>query len=772
MSRDRDGRQIRFCYVAGFLCNRDTDGETKREAVVTVEAVVERQYYKDDSMAILRAKKKFIPISDWEAFKRTETHEYAGFSLQRDGCEFEQEFLDSDLPLFLGKKREYKVYREGKLQIFAYCALFRKQAVIAYADSAGELKLSFGVNASQFMLEHSGKYILNQVRGFSGENLTMLEEEAVKLASDKEYQLNAARNRMTAADCTVTDVRAEGLTVTKVLRSESGVCRVNPNVNVFRPSERINGTLLKVLDLSACKELRIADVQLENADRIAVLFPSKKPNWLAIKLQDIKQADFVNLSNFSVMEVMDSGIKGFPSSFSCKRLELVRCKGVSTLDISSIDYAVEGFKIIECDTERLSLTVGSLWSVTIADCERLEEVNATVDELSPFDLDKFICNCRKLKKVCIAAKTLKFREGIALRDITSDEERQSDIMTASFGSTCLKEFRLTVETVDSGLDSKLKSGFIIAVPSDVDFKCSENVRKYFIGVRFSGEMRELLCALPSVSLTYVKDKITLGFDRSVGSVSHVNGFHNSSLFKDGVLEIPSEIECIKGSKFEFDHYFNVHSLVIKSPLEVGNRAFLGADIEEIVGSENLTKIGDGAFANNSLKSLSLGDRARLSAFSFSECSGLTSITGVATAKAISMSAFAGCDRVSEDGKQALRARGVYTDMLTLLHQLSDSVYKKFTSFNYGIRTVTQSECVYLKEFVQNGVSGYDVIRVRNLHVENPEDYKQLSVLYSTYNNLVKVYKQHNLSVVVAFGACERTVYKFRKEFGIEVKGYE
>ena len=770
----RDGRLIRFSYVAGFLCNKGADGEVTREAAVVVEAVVERKYYKqDDSMAIIRAKKRFIPLKDWERFKQTDTKGFAGFSLSESSGVFEQEFSDSDLPLFIGKKREYAVYREGKLQIFAYCALFRKQAVLAYADSAGELKLSFGVTASQFMLEHSRKYILNQVRGFSGENLAMLEEEAVKLDSDEDYQLNAAQSRMMAADCTVTDVRAEGLTVTKVLRSGSGVCRVNPNVNVFRPSERINGTLLKVLDLSACKELRIADVQLENADRIAVLFPSKKPNWLGIKLQDIKQADFVNLRDFSVMEVMDSGIKGFPSNFSCRRLELVRCKGVSTLNISSIDYAIEGFKIIECDTKRLSLTVGSLRSVTIADCERLEEVNATVDELSPFDLDKFICNCRKLKKVCIAAKTFKFREGIALRDITSDEERQSDIMTASFGSTCLKEFRLNVETVDSGLDGKLKSGFIIAVPSEVDFKCSENIRKYFIGVRFSGEMRELLCALPSVSLTYVKDKITLGFDRSVGSVSHVSGFHNSSLFKDGRLEIPSEIECIGGSRFEFDHYFNVRSLVIKSPLEVGNRAFIGADIEEIVGSENLTKIGEGAFAGNSnLKSLSLGGKARLSEFSFSECSGLTSITGVATAKAIGMSAFAGCDRVSEDGKQALLARGVYTDMLTLLHQLSDSVYKKFKSFNYGIRTVTPSECVYLKEFVQSVVSVDDVIRVRNLHADNLEDYKQLNRLYSAYNILVNVYTKHNLSVAIDYGAYERTVYKFRKEFSLEVKGYE
>ena len=771
MSRDREGRQIRFCYVAGFLCNRDADGEIKREAAVTVEAVVERQYYKDDSMAILRAKKKFIPISDWEAFKRTETHEYAGFSLQRDGCEFEQGFLDADLPLFIGKKKGYKVYREGKLQIFAYCALFRKQAVIAYADSDGELKLSFGVNASQFMLEHSGKYILNQVRGFSGENLSMLEEEAVKLASDKEYQLNAARSRMTAADSTVTDVRAEGLTVTKVLRSESGVCRVNPNVNVFRPSERINGTLLKVLDLSACKELRMADVWLENADSIAVLFPSERLNWLSLKLQDVKQANLVNLGAFSYMEAMDSEIEGFPSRLSCKRLELLRCKGVSTLDISIDDSAGE-FSIVECDTERLSLTVSNLRGVKIADCERLEEVNITVEQISLFELDKFICNCRKLKKVSIAAKELKFREPIATLDIKGDEARLSDIMTASLGSTCLKEFHLTVEAVEGELDSKLNRGFIIAVPSEVDFRCSENVRKYFIGVRFSSEMRELLCALPSVSLTYVNDKITLGFDRDVGSVSHVNGFHNSSLFKDGRLEIPSEIECIRGSKVGFDSYFKVHSLVIKSPLEVGNRAFLGAEIEEIVGSENLTKIGEGAFANNSsLKSLVLGDKARLSELSFDECSGLTSIIGVERAKAITMSAFSGCYNINEGVRKALRARGVYTDKLTLTHRLSDSAYKKFRSFCSGV-SLTPSECVYLNEFIQKGVSKEEVSRVIDALRGKPADFKQLNELYIYHDRLVDVYTKGILSGMAEFGDHERTVYKFRKEFGIELQGYE
>ena len=231
------------------------------------------------------------------------------------------------------------------------------------------------------------------------------------------------------------------------------------------------------------------------------------------------------------------------------------CTGVKVLDHIVTQSSPANVQIVACDTERLSLTVNSLSGVIIADCEKLEEVSISVARLSPFDLDKIICNCRKLKRVSIKAKTLWFRDAREKGVSAEDSARLNDIMTASFGSTCLKEFNLTVEEVDSELDSKLNRGFIIAVPSEVAFHCSENVRKYFIGVRFNDEMRELLCALPSISLTYVDDKITLGFDRDVGSVSHVNGFHNSKLFVENSLIIPREIECIQESSVAFDSFF-------------------------------------------------------------------------------------------------------------------------------------------------------------------------------------------------------------------------
>lgn len=633
----------------------------------------------------------------------------------------------------------------------------------------------FRVPFSKFRGEHRGQYILNQVYVIRGEQLESLEESAVELDSDGDYKIATARNRITAADCTVTDLRGGGLTVTEVLASASGVCRVNPKVREFSPRNKIKGSLLKVLDLSECKELQSADVSIEDADNMTVLFPSTKPGWIDISILKTKKVSFINLKDFKMFFAVDCEITGFPRKFSFRELDLRNCTGVKVLDHIVTQSSPANVQIVACDTERLSLTVNSLSGVIIADCEKLEEVSISVDRLSPFDLDKIICNCRKLKRVSIKAKTLWFRDSTE-RGVygvyEGDSVHINDIMTASFGSTCLKEFNLTVEEVDSELDSKLNRGFIIAVPSEVAFQCSENVRKYFIGVRFNDEMRELLCALPSISLTYIDDKITLGFDSRRGHVSRVNGFHNSKLFVKNSLIIPREIERIKESAVAFDSFFKVHKLVIKSPLEVGKKAFLGADIEDIVGSEWLTKIEEAAFArNNSLKSVALGDKARVSTFAFGECSSLTGVTGVALAKSIKPAAFAACDMVSEASKQALNARGVYTDMLTLTHRLSDSEFLKlgaFTSYRTHLRLI---QCVYVREFVRRGVTK-EAIRSLMSKVKGKGDYKNLHELYSAHEKIAKACHTGNLSVSTDYSAYEHTIYKFRKEFGIAVQGYE
>ena len=119
----------------------------------------------------------------------------------------------------------------------------------------------------------------------------------------------------------------------------------------------------------------------------------------------------------------------------------------------------------------------------------------------------------------------------------------------------------------------------------------------------------------------------------------------------------------------------------------------------------------------------------------------------------------------------MRARGVYTDKLTLTHRLSDSAYKKFRSFCSGV-SLTPSECVYLNEFIQKGVSKEEVSRVIDALRGKPADFKQLNELYIYYNRLVDVYTTGTLSGMAEFGDHERTVHKFRKEFGIEVQGYE
>lgn len=86
--------------------------------------------------------------------------------------------------------------------------------------------------------------------------------------------------------------------------------------------------------------------------------------------------------------------------------------------------------------------------------------------------------------------------------------------------------------------------------------------------------------------------------------------------------------------------------------------------------------------------------------------------------------------------------------------------------------LTPSECVYLNEFIQKGVSKEEVSRVRDALRGKPADFKQLNELYIYYDGLVDVYTKGILSGIVEFGDHERTVYKFRKEFGILVQGYE
>ena len=171
-----------FWYLAGFLCKVGDSGEVKREAAIVVESAIEYEYYQENSMRIRRSKKRFIPIDNWENPKRQEALGVAGFYLGESG-EIKAEFSEEDLPLFIGSRREYKVYKEGKLQVFAYSALFRNLSVIVYADSAGELKLLFGVPFSKFRVEHRGQYILNQVYVIRGEQLESLEDSAVELDS-------------------------------------------------------------------------------------------------------------------------------------------------------------------------------------------------------------------------------------------------------------------------------------------------------------------------------------------------------------------------------------------------------------------------------------------------------------------------------------------------------------------------------------------------------------------------------------------------------------
>lgn len=613
MSRDRDGRQIRFCYVAGFLCNRDADGEIKREAAVTVEAVVERKYYQDDSMAILRAKKKFIPISDWEAFKRTETKGYAGFSFFTDKGEFEQEFLESDLPLFIGKKKEYKVYLEGKLQLFAYCALFRKQAVIAYADSAGELKLSFGVSASQFMIEHRGRYILNQVREFSGENLAMLEEEARIIGRE---------------------VRESGIEVL-----DMSECRKLRSLAIYSVDAKV--ILPESVDNSCKVAIEIGSTVPDGFSK----FVSNKNVNLTISASKAKLGNIGNADSleFNCTSAKLSDVNGLPKKVSINCSDRILVTGCH-------------------DIEELTINLSDGGEARVYNCENLRR--ATIfgfKSLSVLELEGLFLNCPKLEEIELSCEEFS-PSGSINRSELSFKRRLLTINGITGGN--VKRFSLSAERCVKYAEYHYHEPVIYTL-GDTKHIVSENIQQFFADYKASAELAELLrfSRLFSVLERDSGELFLAGTQLYIDSRVCVDMFNrlsrNSSLFSGDVFNIPKEIRYLE--QFNCDGFYNIRRVSVRSVLALREKAFYSSKVEEIVGSEYIDEISRYSFSGSSLKSIVISDKiAGIPDYAFSGCGELRDVKFLGNTR-VNTRAFLGCSALSDESLKEIWKRGAGKD---------------------------------------------------------------------------------------------------------------
>ena len=236
--------------VTGVLCKRKADGSP------VVTHVIVREFQWESSKKARLGVYQYIGIKAWK--NSASKARFIGFKwVYKAGTkesEYIQQYSDSDLPVFIGDKEKNKLYKKGKLRvIYADKTGVEARGVgVLYLDEEGLLREHSDFSA--FVERYRGEYVLLQ--GVSGSaKLSSLEEQAVTLLEDNEYELNRARNRMTGEDCTISELAEDGVHVTGLNRCETGICKVNPRASEI-DLEISSGSGVRVLDVSECKELK------------------------------------------------------------------------------------------------------------------------------------------------------------------------------------------------------------------------------------------------------------------------------------------------------------------------------------------------------------------------------------------------------------------------------------------------------------------------------------------------------------------------------------
>ena len=707
--------------------------------------MIVREFIWDNGKKARLGDYQYVGIKAWRSKLESGKSKFIGFrwvSSVGGTSRYVQKYPDSDLPVFIGDKEHSKLYKKGKLRV-----LYAKdgETEVLYLDEAGLLRESPKV--SDFLESNRGKYVLLQ--GVTGSaKLSGLEEQVFRLSDDEDYTLNRARNRLTDEDCTISEVREDGLYVTGLRTSVTGVCKVNPRANHIY-LEDIGASGVKVLDLSGCKELKDGKLSLKGAESFSYIAPlidsSVAGRGIRLEIGNCKALKFIGRELvFDDFSVYGSGVSGF-TGVTARRVSLVGVTGLSAVSV----VARENFTMTSCDVERLRVTAAQ--SLQILDCQRLKELYIEVDTLRINKLAQIVCNCRGLERVVIDANKVVYE--------TYANEAGNPIITATFGSVSLKRLELNIKNKVSIGVMPVPSGFVIGYDSKTEVICNtERLREYFKPVNFSEGIQNLLCASLFARLFYVKDKVTVKFE-SLISKGMIAG---NPLFIDDVFKIPSEVEALSGGLGGFP----IRGLHISSKLEVGDNVFKRTGISKITGSEYLTSIGALAFAGTKIKSLSLGKEAKLGEFAFGGCENLTSVDGLWDIKGMKRTAFALCNSLDSDTLSVLYRKQCYMSTEELLSEYPEKAYNKYVAREID-DVITKDDCKYTKRLIALRIGEAEIARFMIEKGVSNEEKKGLRRLMTDIGGIYYTYGEKSPSAgaifyKVSLGDTERLIYSLKR----------
>jgi hypothetical protein len=148
----------------------------------------------------------------------------------------------------------------------------------------------------------------------------------LRLVEDEEYQLEAARSKLTGSDCAVKEVLHDGVNVFKFNPASNGVCKLLNDVDCLYicRADYLNG--VKVIDASSCKDLRNIDIAL--VGDCTFIMPSAS--------NGLKKLSLCAVNVVGLSKVMFRRELGDTGNFT---LELKSCTGLDTLRVEATGYS-------------------------------------------------------------------------------------------------------------------------------------------------------------------------------------------------------------------------------------------------------------------------------------------------------------------------------------------------------------------------------------------------------------------------------------------------
>lgn len=730
--------------VAGLLCRRKADGSP------VVTHVIVREFQWNAGKKARLGDYRYIGIKAWK--KSASKAKFIGFKwVYKAGTkesEYIQQYSDSDLPVFIGDKEKNTLYKKGKLRVIYAdrTGVAARGVGVLYLDEAGVLREYSGFSA--FVERYRGEYVLLQ--GVSGSaKLSSLEEQAVTLLEDNEYKLNRARNRMTGEDCTISEVAEDGVHVTGLNRCETGICKVNPRASEI-DLEISSGGGVRVLDLSGCNELKKCRLSVKGVASFVYVSPPVGAKNVILDITDCSDLTLMgDKPEFFSLSVNHSKLQGLKKIIVDYSLVLNGCTGIPELFVSSYSRRFEKLEISNCDLERLKVAVAV--NVAIRNCSLLKELSIDMDTLFIDKLSRLVSNCRALEKVVVNARRVSYRV---------DSNREGDpIVTATFGSMSLKRIEINVEDKLSVGILPVPNDFAIGYEDRVRVACNnDKLRAYFKPVKFSDEIKELLCASVFAPLFYVNERVTVQFN----ALSIKGALVGNLLFNGGELRIPKEVEALQGS---LGSDFPIKSLHLSGKLSVGDSVFKNTGLSEVVGSEYLASVGALAFAGTKLERLALGKEAKLSEFSFGGCDSLTSVSGLWDIKSAKRTAFALCNSLDSDTLGALYKKQWYMSTEELLSEYPGRAYEKYVHREID-SAITKDDCKYTQRLIELRIDDLAVKRFMKEQGVSRGEIAGLKELLSIISNVYYTYEGKGLSLgaryFVDLGTTERLIYRLRR----------